>query len=733
MITKIIMKNVASYDADGVEIGTLKKVNFIYGANATGKTTLSNYLQNPASETYSNCAIEWDSEYHQSCYVYNKSFRESNFGLEEIPGVFTLGHENKEVQEKIRENNFRLTEIVNQGKKLKEDIEKKRATKDRFFKEFQETVWDSIFKKYQNVFADAFVGFKGSKRDFTKKICAEFENNKNAVKNIDELKQLAKTIFGQNPQPIDSLNVSIPNVENIENDSIWKKVIVGNKDVDIAKLIDRLDISNWVAQGRNLIEEQSDVCPFCQKHTIDEDFRKQLEKFFDEEFTCDVDSLNKLKSDYENILFAFINNCRSILNIKFPIELLDTNQLNFAISNLFNTVKDNIGQMEQKIAKPNCDIIIVRTTEAINTLKSIIVESNEKIRVHNNVVVNIKDQKKQLIGDIWKYLVEENAGVINAHIKRDRGLEQELTRLQSQVINLQNQYQSLRQEIQVLNKSITSIQPTIDEINKVLSSYGFDSFRIEPTDVGKNTYRIVRPNGTNATKTLSEGEVTFISFLYFLQLTKGALNPTEASSRRIVIVDDPISSLDSSILFVVSSLLKEIISGIKKGDGNIEQIIVLTHNVYFHKEVSFVNGRSTDKAQNTPYYGILRKNGMSTTIKTYKENPIQNSYELLWDELRDKDHLSLITIQNTLRRILETYFKILGGLDDDNILDKFENPQEKEICRSFLCWINDGSHCIPDDLYIEQSDIQIDKYLSVFEKIFTETGHEAHYKMMMRL
>ncbi len=30
-------------------------------------------------------------------------------------------------------------------------------------------------------------------------------------------------------------------------------------------------------------------------------------------------------------------------------------------------------------------------------------------------------------------------------------------------------------------------------------------------------------------------------------------------------------------------------------------------------------------------------------------------------------------------------------------------------------------------------DTSIETYLKVFEKIFKETGHEAHYKMMMRM
>ena len=66
-----------------------------------------------------------------------------------------------------------------------------------------------------------------------------------------------------------------------------------------------------------------------------------------------------------------------------------------------------------------------------------------------------------------------------------------------------------------------------------------------------------------------------------------------------------------------------------------------------------------------------------------------------------------------MRRIIENYFKILGRYADDDLIKSFDNNQEQEICRSLVCWINDGSHGLPDDLYVEQQDTIIDRY-SIF-------------------
>ena len=59
--------------------------------------------------------------------------------------------------------------------------------------------------------------------------------------------------------------------------------------------------------------------------------------------------------------------------------------------------------------------------------------------------------------------------------------------------------------------------------------------------------------------------------------------------------------------------------------------------------------------------------------------------------------------------------------------------QEKEICRSLLCWVNDGSHCVPDDYSIIPGEEQVEKYLDVFKKVFEVTGHIQHYNMMMSI
>ena len=84
-----------------------------------------------------------------------------------------------------------------------------------------------------------------------------------------------------------------------------------------------------------------------------------------------------------------------------------------------------------------------------------------------------------------------------------------------------------------------------------------------------------------------------------------------------------------------------------------------------------------------------------------------------------------------MRRILENYFSILGSKRDDVLINKFSTQEEREICRSLLSWANEGSHTLPDDLFIEAPDGTITKYLEVFKNIFSHTENIGHYNMMM--
>ena len=373
---------------------------------------------------------------------------------------------------------------------------------------------------------------------------------------------------------------------------------------------------------------------------------------------------------------------------------------------------------------------MTETSQTIEAIQQMIVIGNSAITKHNEMVDNYTIEKDALVSAIWTFLLDENEALIAEYLNDLSGFVKAKKGIQNGIDICKQQLDELNDKIIEAGKNITSVQPTVDEINRSLKSYGFTNFKIVPSPVQANTYQIQRMDGTLATNTLSEGEETFISFLYFLQFAKGSIDISKVSSRKVLVLDDPICSLDSTVLYIVSSLVKGLIKDVRDGISDVDQIFVLTHNVFFHKETAFID-RRTEICNDIHYWTISKDNNISTIKSHERNNPIKTSYELLWKELKDGSNTSRITTQNVMRRILENYFSMLGKTKDDTIENSFVTIEEKTICRSLLSWINDGSHSIPDDLYIDSYTDSIGRYKQIFRDIFINMGHEAHYNMMM--
>lgn len=101
MIRNLVIRNVATYDAQGAELKELGKINFIYGSNGSGKTTISEVIR--SYNKYEDCNMEWHGTPYRSL-VYNRNFILESFRNDStIKGIFTLGKESVDSLEKIED------------------------------------------------------------------------------------------------------------------------------------------------------------------------------------------------------------------------------------------------------------------------------------------------------------------------------------------------------------------------------------------------------------------------------------------------------------------------------------------------------------------------------------------------------------------------------------------------------------------------------------------------------
>lgn len=734
MIQSIIMRNCATYDETGVSIENCKKVNFFYGSNGSGKSTISNFLQNKENTLYSKCEIEWENDIPLEVVVYNREFREKNF-KENIAGVFTLGEDNVEAIAELEKLKELLKGQKDDYSKRKKTLNDKKEEKNRVVEEMKNVVWDEIFKVYDYKYKEAFSGVRSSKEKFLQTLLEKYEVFNDEDPCETDIEQKAKELFTDKREKCEvfpfEINSIISEIEMIEQDDIWGKVISGNKDLPISELIEFLHNSDWVRKGREYIQE-NDYCPFCQEKTVTTALKKQFEDFFSGEYEKAVENIKCAVKRYEELYEKCL---REWYNISVKAKSISVGQLNLEefklhISKLENVVQSNQRDMKLKEKELGHMIVLQNSIYVLGDLKQIIDVANVNITRYNQMIDNYAVEKNKLIDEVWKLVLARNTLRLKSYVKKQEDYKKAIQGIKDGISKGELKITTLENQIEEIGKRITSIQPTVDEINKSLIAYGFTNFKIVPAEKSENAYQVCREDGTLATNTLSEGEETFITFLYFMQLAKGANKAEDVTKQRVLILDDPICSLDSTVLYIVSSIVKELLQKIRKNNTNVVQIFILTHNVFFHKEASFIDTRTKDVKD--VHYWILNKDKNVSYIKPYESNnPIKTSYELLWNELKTKPDASQIHIQNIMRRIIENYFSLIGNKNNDDIVESFKTPQEQMICHSLISWINDGSHSIYDDLHIDSYMDSTERYKETFKAIFVNMGHEAHYEMMM--
>lgn len=731
MLSSISITSEATFPNDGVELSDLKKVNFLFGHNGCGKTTISRAINDPAArEGYS---ISWENARPLAALVYNRDFADNNFG-EQLKGIFTLGEDLTKSAEEIKRLQGEIGKLDREIDGLIRKLEGDDASGGRRQElrdaraQLEEACWTSQ-QTHKGAFEEAMAGHRQSKAAFCVKLVAEVESNASELLPLDTLTSRAETTFrtdATEQAPIAPIDFS--GFRDIENAPILARRIVGRDDVIVAKLIEQLGNSDWVKLGVEYLEPADGRCPFCQQ-PAPVDLRDNLDAFFDRQYENDLAEVTAIADQYAAAANNVVERVQGLL--AEASRFVDNDVLADCHAALRRAYDLNIERLNAKRRNPSEAIQLEDTLGAGNALAEIVAQANEAIKSHNELVRDLAASRKTLRSQVWRFIVEERKTDLSTYETTTGTISKAIEGLE-QGLELQRQTRAeFDTRLKELEAKATSVQPTVDAINAILASFGFISFKLSVAGERGDMYRIVRSDGSDARSTLSEGERSFVTFLYFYHMLSGSTSDTGTTEEKVVVFDDPVSSLDADVLFVVSALIRNVIKDVREGNGSVRQTFVLTHNIYFHKEVSFDRSRASDKCRRDETFWVVRKRDGISSVQNYGFNPVKTSYEMLWVEVRDDDR-SKLTIQNTMRRIIENYLIVLGGLKQDEIVAKFDG-REAQICASLFSWTHDGSHTAHDEIYLAADDNAVQGYLRVFRRIFENTGHLAHFNMMMRL
>lgn len=738
MINSINISEVASYNADDHVMKDLGRINFVFGANGTGKTTISRVLAN--SGHFPTCSIDWEHGQVQTCKVYNVDFVKNTLtSLSEMPGIFTLGQDDSNKRNEIN----RMQELIKNEneKKVKTNIALqgengrggKREELALLIQKYTDRIWKQKTKYSKSPIITGLEGFLGSKARFREKILEQYAKKQEAPVTYDQLLEKASTVFDKNVSFFDFIpEPDFTRILEVGESAILIKKIVGKEDVDISEVVKKLGNNDWVKSGMVYLDHSDGICPFCQR-TLEKDFRAKLEEYFDDSYTRALQEIDATKKDYSGECEKIILQLKGLLNQNS--SFIDNKELSIQVNSLLRIFDDNLKLIEYKYSHASEPVELVDCDASINIINNLIKIANEKISNHNEMTVNIESEKKELSSQIWQFVTYEIKDDIADFVKERVEIENEITGLEQEIKKIDELIKIHGEELTQLQNGTTGVEATRNAINEQLEKFGYTGFRLGE-GIDRYSYSIVRDNGQVVNDTLSEGEQNFITFLYFYFMLKGSLENTGTVEDRVIVIDDPVSSMDNDALFIISSLIRGLFAEICEERGNITQLFVLSHNIYFYKEVSFNTGLPGGITRQMKYWVVQKKDGRSD-IEFKQHNPVSSTYEILWAEVRNAyahpKSCNINGLQNNMRRILEQYYKYYGGVSLNDIPNKVDGDY-KWIVRSLISWTNAGSHSGFDDVFCSPlSEGSVEKYLEAFHMIFSKMGHIAHYNMMMRI
>lgn len=739
-------------------------INFFFGRNGAGKSTISEMIQ-------SDTGVTWRSGQTANDYnvlAYDQQFISDHFSnFDDLAGVFTLNKVNIETQKKIDQLGKDKEKLLADIGKKNEVIEQKGQAKIDLKSDSQTRMMrltDTVRKKFE-------LAMSGKK--ITKTFCPEVEKKQPVEHTEEEIMELYAVAYEKSAQTYPLLKKSdeYPGKYDLSGASYLGESIVSTSDTKFARIMEKLGNTDWVKEGHTKYLKKADgICPFCHNPLDHQHFEKKLKECFDEEYQDSVNAVASFQSAYSSMTEEMIRILEGNTSSEFPRA--DFTVYKEKLERLKTIIQNNLQLIQKKVEKPAEKVMLRDIDALISEIDIIIADINTQIQANNDAYSKKRETKIKCDKLLWEHLAFLVKDEIADFKTKDDAIAEEIKTLEKEKGLLRQSYLDKDAEIKAESGNTVNTDEAFESMNAMLKDSGFQGFSLKKKPGVKNRYEVVR-DGNKPVKRLSEGERNFIAFLYFYHLVKGSGTAdaaiitssdevTDTTDRRdkIVVIDDPVTSMDSDTLFIVSSMVREMISVCHNNievlhpditGSYIKQIFILTHNAYFHREVTY---NMVEYYDCVTFYMVRKTDNHSSItscIEKAKElsdddrnvNPVQNAYTALWTEYQEL--ASSIPLLNVIRRILQYYFLELCGYQGSNIRDIILKKNKNEfitkradgtiddtdyhLASSMLSYIDNECSFI-DGFNLVQEAVDPEQYRKVMKKIFEKLGQSQHYRMM---
>ena len=650
-----------------------RNINVIFGYNGSGKTALVEGIKEEFLKTNDiNDLRIFTLEYVSKSLLLDETNREKLKGIKATFGEVDVGLE-KEI--KLLEN-----QIIPQ-----KDIDSTIIKNNNLEKTIIEEI-DKIFKTKKGN-----LNIKGKSRTLPiDEIIKEYEKDyQNALKVEPNVENIKNTIGD------DSIENKIYNLETIKmplkivlESKFWDNLEeFQNKKFDDIEIPSSI-IINWLSDGIR-IHANKDKCQFCGapidyekiKEKVDAyttNIKFEVEIFFNEQVVLLTDYLKDLKLLMENenkymvLLGEKISENLELIKDTIPFLEKTKDIFTYNTKNITSLHKINIEEFKEKINLINENI------DKINNIRTnIITNENSKLEKLGTIVkgaIYLEITDSTFINEGRKELLLNNQYIFDSE-RKNRELSEEIRKLKS-------------------SKEVTS--DFMQLVNETLKDLGITLI----LEIDNQDYILKTTLSTNEQLTIddiSEGEKNLLSLLFFYyEMFEDRNQQIVKNNIRLIILDDPISSMDDSNRFYVLEIVQSLM------ELNVEQVFVLTH--VWDDFSQLIYGKKSFEPD-SPYasYEIKKEQNSYLINNISKGSPYKHMFKEVYD-LSQKTELSndcdYYHMPNVIRKVFEDFlfFKTHKNLPQRSNKKHIENifnissTKDKRNLGTLLSVINVLSH-----------------------------------------
>ncbi|NOZ87541.1 MAG: AAA family ATPase [Deltaproteobacteria bacterium] len=551
------------------------RYNLLYGWNGTGKTTLSRlfrHLEKQQNPTKGKLSVTiGDTDYSEEQFdmcsipvrVFNRDFiAEAVFTTNgEVAPIFIIGERNVEKQKEVDKLKGQLDDEKDKRDKARAKLREAEGTLDRFCidraREIKNVLSSSPANRYNNY----------NKGDFRAKADSFLKEESIDHYLLDDVAKdrLRKQHLATPKARLSEITYTFPDLKRLYEEvrGILSRTVVSSV---IATLREDPALASWVRDGLSKHKDRkAQTCLFCTQ-PLPPQRLKELEAHFSDEYERFISEIDRKIHDIENRIRGFDN-----LTLPNKAEFYDDLSSDFIrASDAFNQVRGVVVSALQKLKgalsqKKEAVFESSDFTEEIPEYDSNVLEViNAVIRKHNTTC-------DEFSARVSKAREELENDAVASSLDEYRKLMEAVATAQEKARKAESSVSSLEEKIGALEREIIEHQEPAERLNEDLQKYlGHSELRLEVEETG---YRITRAG--EIASGLSEGERTAIALLYFLRSLEDRSFDLDQG---VVVLDDPVSSLDANALFSAFGFIRE-------RTQNAGQLFILTHNFTFFRQV----------------------------------------------------------------------------------------------------------------------------------------------------